>query len=112
MKRYLTGYSKGVLTIRDRLTGQVKRISNIDADEANEIQEKIIWTNYNIPDKKSKVKISSIDEHPNWMKTVQKDTRIEYGWIQPNQIKWYKEPKQEQKEKTLSQKLDDLLNQV
>ena len=41
MKRYLTGYSKGVLTIRDRKTGEFSRQSFVDPDTAEEIQQKI-----------------------------------------------------------------------
>ena len=41
MKRYLTGYSKGVLTIRDRKTGEFSRQSFVDTDTAEEIQQKI-----------------------------------------------------------------------
>lgn len=41
MKRYLTGYSKGVLTIRDRKTGEYSRQSFVDPDTAELIQNQI-----------------------------------------------------------------------
>lgn len=45
MKRYLTGYSKGVLTIRDRKTGEFSRQSFVDPDTAQEIQSQIMKMN-------------------------------------------------------------------
>ena len=41
LHRYLTGYSKGLLTIRDRQTGEFSRKSFVDQDTAEEIQQKI-----------------------------------------------------------------------
>lgn len=52
IKRYLTGYSKGVLTIRDRKTGEYSRQSFVDPDTAQEIQEKIMKMNTRLRERK------------------------------------------------------------
>lgn len=53
MKRYLTGYSKGVLTIRDRKTGEFSRQSFVDPDTAEEIQNQIKKINTRIREYRS-----------------------------------------------------------
>lgn len=52
MKRYLTGYSKGVLTIRDRKTGEFSRQSFVDPDTAQEIQSQIMKMNTRLRERK------------------------------------------------------------
>jgi len=57
MKRFLTGYSKGVLTIRDRKTGEFSRQTFVDQDTAEVIQNQIKKINTRIREfKASKVR--------------------------------------------------------
>lgn len=53
IKRYLTGYSKGVLTIRDRKTGEFSRQSFVDPDTAEEIQNKIKQVNTRLRERRA-----------------------------------------------------------
>lgn len=115
MKRYLTAYSRETLTIRDRKTGQTKRITHTDKDTAEVIQQAVKTTNYNLTNRTSKVEKKPIEEVQSWLNSVSKKHRTEWGWIQPDKIKWVKdEPKEvytkETKKQELIQRLDNLLN--
>lgn len=112
MKRYLTSYSKNRLTVRDRLTGQSASESFVDADTAEIIQNRIKETNYTLPNKKNQVKNLSIDECIDWFKSVDKNFKADFGWIQPDKIKW--ETKKEQIKTTLNNIEDSIkeLNRI
>lgn len=88
MKRYLTSYSKGKLTVRDRITNQIASESFVDADTAEIIQNKIKTYNYTVPKKKSTVKTLSIDECPELLNSFNKEFKAEFGWIRPEKIQW------------------------
>ena len=109
MKRYLMSYSKRDLTVRDRLTNQVKIFKNIDSDTAEEFINKIKDVNYTIPNEKSNIKVYTNFNLAN------NNFKPEYGWIKPQNIKWYKEQTLSndttEKIKTLEQKLDELLTE-
>lgn len=110
MKRYLTSYSKGVLNIRDRQTGNTKRVSNIDKDTADLFQDAVKSTNYNInTTKSSKVTIKSIYDLQTWVNASDKKVTQKWGDILPSNIKWESEYIKE-KENNLSKQLDNLLD--
>lgn len=88
MKRYLTSYSKGRLSVRDRITGQTASEGFIDADTAEYIQNKIKSCNYTIPQKCPKVKTMTFDDCQDWIESINTDFRAEFGWIKPESISW------------------------
>ena len=111
MKRYLTGYSRNTLTVRDRQTNQQKTFKQVDLETAELLQTAIKQTNYNIDyEKSSKVTTKSIDDCKEWLHSVSKKDRLEYGWIKPEFIKW-EQPKEKEEIhiNNLSKQLDDIL---
>lgn len=114
MKRYLTCYSKGTLTIRDRKTNQSKVIPHCTPEHAELVQEAIKSTNYyiNTP-KNSKVETINASE---WLHKTQSKFKAEYGWIKPQDIKFVPPDKEELNTETvdtlntLSKQLDELLS--
>lgn len=62
MKRYIASAHRGVVTIRDRLTNETKRISVHNQDLENWFIEKVKSFNYNINTRKNgKLSIIEID---------------------------------------------------
>lgn len=91
MKRYLTSYTKGKLTVRDRITNQVASESFVDADTAEIIQNRIKDYNYTVPKKKPTVKTMSINDCQDWMRSINNDFKAEFGWIKPEKINWQRD---------------------
>lgn len=118
MKRYLTGYSKNTLTIRDRQTGQEKRVTNCDKETADLIQDAIKSTNYTLNKTKSKVRTLSMEDEQEWLRSVNKEFITEFGWIKPEKINWSKDEVKELAQETvdglkeLTNKLDELLKEI
>lgn len=108
MKRYLTAYSREVLTIRDRKTGFEKRVTHVDKDTAEVVQDAVKSTNYYLNNyKNGKLQVSSIKELPyNLIHTKHKQY---WGEFPPNNMRWESEIVAE-KEKELNDKLNQLLN--
>lgn len=91
MKRYLTSYTKGKLTVRDRITNQVASESFVDADTAEIIQNKIKSYNYTVPKKKPTVKTISINDCPELLNSFNNEFKAEFGWIKPEKIQWQRD---------------------
>lgn len=91
MKRYLTSYTKGRLTVRDRITNQVASESFVDADTAEIIQNKIKAYNYTVPKKKPTVKTMSISDCPELLNSFNSEFEPEFGWIKPEKINWQRD---------------------
>lgn len=88
MKRYLTGYSKNTLTIRDRKTGLYKKYNHIQSDEAELIQDCIKSTNYYLNTRKNgKVVVKSINDLPLKLS----DNKPKWGDMLPENIVWESE---------------------
>lgn len=88
MKRYLTGYSKNTLTIRDRKTGLYKKYNHIQSDEAELIQDCIKSTNYYLNTRKNgKVQIKSISDLP----LTLSEHKPNWGDMLPENIIWESE---------------------
>ena len=105
MKRYLTGYSKDTLTIRDRKTGLEKRIPHAGKEIADMIQEAVKSTNYylNSP-KNGKVELKNIadtDYKP-------RKTNKYWGEFPPVNMRWEREIIEE-KEKQQHELLNKIL---
>lgn len=105
MKRYLTGYSKDILTVRDRKTGLEKRIPHIGKENAELIQDCIKSTNYyiNTP-KNGKIElkdIHNIDYKPT------KHNKY-WGEFAPVNMRWEREVLAEKEQRKL-QELNEIL---
>lgn len=114
MKRYLTSYSRETLTVRDRKTGQTKRITHTDKQTADVIQDAIKQTNYNLTTKRPEIVKKSISEVQSWLNDVSKKSRTEWGWIQPDKINW-EQPKKDlkkDKETELVTRLNNILKGI
>lgn len=106
MKRYLTGYSKNTLTIRDRKTGLYKKYNHIQSDEAELIQDCIKSTNYYLNTRKNgKVQVKSINDLPLNLS----ENKPKWGDMLPENITWEREII-EQREKELIKRLNDILS--
>lgn len=100
MKRYLTGYSRDIITIRDRKTGLEKRVAHVGKENAELIQEAIKSTNYyiNTP-KNGKVElknITDIDYKP-------KKTNKYWGEFAPVNMRWESEVLREKEERKIKE---------
>lgn len=88
MKRYLTGYSKNTLTIRDRKTGLYKKYNHIPSDEAELIQDCIKSTNYYLNTRKNgRVQVKSISDLPLKLS----EYKPNWGDMLPENIVWESE---------------------
>lgn len=88
MKRYLTGYSKDTITIRDRKTGLEKRVPHIGKENADLIQKAIMSTNYyiNTP-KNGKIELKTIDD----VEVKQTKSKKYWGEFAPVNMRWERE---------------------
>lgn len=84
--RYLTGYSKGVLTIRDRMTGKNNRVSFVSQENADHVQQMIADVNYEFDDTKSGECRTITDDE--WLARTWTQTKQSWGDIPPSQIQW------------------------
>lgn len=104
MKRYLTGYSKDTLTIRDRKTGLEKRIPHAGKEIADIVQEAVKSTNYylNSP-KNGKIKLKSISD----IDYKPRKTNKYWGEFPPVNMRWEREILEEKEKQKY-----ELLNRI
>lgn len=93
MKRYIVSYSKNILIIRDRKTNQTFRKTFVDRDIANVFEEAVKTSQATLRQIKSS-KAETVDDTKFLIKTF-KQFKPDYGWMQPTEIKWASEDKQE-----------------
>lgn len=98
MKRYLTGYSRDIITIRDRKTGLEKRVAHVGKENAELIQEAIKSTNYyiNTP-KNGKVELKTLND----IEVKQTKTKRYWGEFAPVNMRWESEILREKEERKI-----------
>lgn len=105
MQRYLTSYSKNYIKVRDRKLNLETEIYTTDRELANVVQDAIKSTNYHLTNRKNgKVQVRSTNDLPLKLS----EHKPNWGDMLPENITWESEII-EQKEKELSNKLNNLL---